>query len=105
MSLRDDHPRLVAAVFVAVLSILPSTVQSQSWRRATGRIRPIVALPSMERLTAEDSVSGSDLLIGAPMEDAPENIWDAGAVYVMPLPGHSTKIAAREDGPPQYRER
>jgi len=43
------------------------------------------------------SVSGSDLLVGAPMEDAPENVWDAGAVYVMPLPGPSTRRKTHGD--------
>jgi len=98
MSLRENRPRLVAAVFVAVLSILPGTLHSQSWRRATGRIQPIKAPPVMERLTAADanrtdafgwsvSISDDTLAVGAiQAEDGdPQN---SGAVYVF----------ARKDG-------
>ena len=97
MSLRENHLCLVAAVFVAALSILPSTVQSQSWRRATGRVRPIVALPSMERLTAADanradafgwsvSISGNTLAVGTIQVDDPDG-QNAGAVYVFARTG------------------
>jgi len=97
MSLRENHPRLVAAVFVAVLSILPNTVQSQSWRRATGRVQPIKAPPVMERLTAADanradafgwsvSISGDTLAVGAiQVDDA--GTQNAGAVYVSTRTG------------------
>ena len=108
MSLRENHLCLVAAVFVAALSILPSTVQSQSWRRATGRVRPIVALPSMERLTAADanradafgwsvSISGNTLAVGTIQVDDPDG-QNAGAVYVLAKAGGTPRCLARRCG-------
>jgi len=42
--------------------------------------------------------SGSGLLIGAPLEDAPGPVWDAGAAYVMTMPDLKGAPTAQDYG-------
>lgn len=42
--------------------------------------------------------SGPDLLIGAPLEDVPGPVWDAGAAYVMTMFNLKGAHTAQDDG-------
>lgn len=46
------------------------------------------------------ALSGSDLLIGAPVEDAPGPVWDAGAAYVVSIETGISAHTMEYDGAP-----